>query len=223
MTQKKNDQILVYQAPDGAIELRTDTNADTIWANQEQIALLFDTERSVITKHIRNLFKDEELDEKAVCAIFAHTAQDGKKYQVQFYNLDVILSVGYRTNSKQAMQFRKWSTTVLRGMITKGFSINRSRIRENYSAFLQTVENMKALLPKDTAIDNESILELVSTFAETWLSLDAYDRDALVMEGMTKESVTMTVEELTKALSDFRLVLIEKGEASELFGTERVH
>lgn len=222
MTEERKEQILIYQAPDGAIELRSDANTDTIWASQEQIALLFNVERSVVTKHIRNLFKDGELEAKSVCAKFAHTAQDGKIYQVQFYNLDVILSVGYRTNSRQAVQFRKWSTTVLRDIITKGFSINRSRISENYSAFLRSVEDIKALLPKDTVVDNEDILELISAFAETWLSLDAYDRDALMAEGMAKESVTVTSEELEKTLGEFRLTLIQKGEASELFGTERV-
>ncbi|MCL4321658.1 MAG: cell filamentation protein Fic [Deltaproteobacteria bacterium] len=94
----KND-IVIYQNKSGAIELRGDFKKETLWANQSQIAGLFDVDRSVITKHINNILKNKELDENAVCAKFAHTAEDGKTYRVQHYNLDVILSVGYRTNS----------------------------------------------------------------------------------------------------------------------------
>ena len=123
-----------------AIELRGDFSRETIWATQAQIADLFDTERSVITKHIRNIIKDKELDEKSVCAKFAHTAPDGKTYQVQCYGLDMILSVGYRVNSKQATTFRKWATEVLRRHIVEGFTINKNRVAKNYELFLKAVE-----------------------------------------------------------------------------------
>lgn len=140
---------------------------------------------------------------------------------VNFYSLDIILAVGYRTNSERAIRFRKWSTTVLRDIITKGFSINKSRIATNYAAFLRAVDDIKALLPENTRVENTDILELVSVFAETWFSLDAYDRDVLTTEGATKESVVITIEELSKALAEFKNVLIQKGEASELFASER--
>ncbi len=109
----KSDKVVIYQSKSGAIELRGDINKETIWASQAQIAELFDSERSVITKHIRNILNDKELDEESVCANFAHTADDGKKYRVKYYNLDVILSVGYRTNSVTAIKFRKWTTKTL--------------------------------------------------------------------------------------------------------------
>src|SRR3989338_589527 len=104
---KKN--VVIYQAKNGAIELRGDFERESIWATQAQIADVFQDERSVVTKHIRNILKDRELDIHSVCAKFAHTADDGKTYQVQFYNLDVVLAVGYRSNSAKAIEFRKWA------------------------------------------------------------------------------------------------------------------
>ena len=101
MNKNLQKNIIIYQAKNGAIELRGDFKHDNIWATQAQISDVFGSERSVVTKHIRNILKNKELDEKSVCAKFAHTGNDGKTYQVQFYNLDVILGVGYRTNSKE--------------------------------------------------------------------------------------------------------------------------
>src|SRR3989339_335011 len=96
---KSNNQLVVYQAKNGAIEIRADYGRDTIWATQAQIAGIFEIERSVVTKHLLNIMKDGELEEDSVCAIFAHTAADGKTYDVKMYNLDAILAVGYRLNS----------------------------------------------------------------------------------------------------------------------------
>ena len=101
----------------------------------------------MITKHIRNIIKDRELDERSVCAKFAHTANDGKVYQVQFYNLDVILSVGYRANSARAIEFRKWATKTLISYIVDGYAINKKIVARNYDRFLDAVHRVQALLP----------------------------------------------------------------------------
>ena len=212
---------VIYQTQSGALELRGDFREETLWATQAQIAELFDVDRTVITKHIRNIFKDAELSEKQVCAKFAHTAEDGKTYQVQFYNLDIILSVGYRTNSAKAISFRKWATETLRHYLIDGYAVNKSRIAHNYTAFLEAVDDIKKLLPEGGRIDAGSVLELVNVFADTWFSLDAYDRDALVTTGVTQKEVILTGKELTETLRVFRDALIEKGEATELFGHER--
>ena len=103
---------------------------DTVWARQDQIAELFGVDRTVATKHIRNILKDAELDENSVCANFAHTADDGKTYQVMFYNLDMILAVGYRTNSANAIKFRQWATTRLREYLVQGYTVNQKRLDE---------------------------------------------------------------------------------------------
>ena len=186
MKKRIKNTLVVYQAKNGAIELRGDASHETLWATQAQIAEVFQTERSVITKHIRNIFENKELNREAVCAKFAHTAEDGKMYQVQFYNLDVIISVGYRVNSKTATQFRQWATKTLREHITKGYTINRKQIAHNYTAFLKSVASIQELLPEQVTLDPKNILELIREFASTWVSLDAYDKESLLITQMLK-------------------------------------
>lgn len=140
-------EIVIYQTKSGALEFKGDFKKETIWADQAQIAAVFGVERSVITKHIRNILKDKELNTKSVCAKFAHTAEDGKTYKVQYYNLDVILAVGYRTNSSRAIQFRQWATKTLRQHILKGYTLDRKRIAKNYDEFLRAVDFVKKFLP----------------------------------------------------------------------------
>jgi len=218
---KINNQVIVYQAKNGAIELRGDFSKETIWATQAQIAEVFSVERSVVTKHIRNIISDQELNERSVCAKFAHTAEDGKTYQVQYYNLDIILAVGYRANSARAIQFRQWATKTLHSHIVDGYTINRSRISKNYTRFLEAVENIKALLPSGDRLDAKSALELVSAFADTWLSLDAYDKDSLITSGTNKKSVSITADQLVAALENFKTELLKQNEVGEIFGQER--
>ncbi|MBI2415634.1 MAG: virulence protein RhuM/Fic/DOC family protein [Candidatus Kerfeldbacteria bacterium] len=216
-----NNQVVIYQTKTGAIKLKGDVQKDTIWANQTQIADIFNIERSVVTKHIRNILKDKELDERSVCANFAHTGNDGKIYQVQFYNLDIILALGYRTNSKRAIEFRKWATKVLREHITKGFTINKTSIKHNYTEFQKAIENIKQLLPVESNISHGDVLELISTFADTWLSLDAYDRDALADVGASKKSVKLNANEFITALALLKQELIRKGETTDIFALEK--
>ena len=216
----KSNNIAVYQAKNGAIELRADSKMETVWATQAQIAEIFDIERSVITKHVNNIIKTGELDENSVCAKIAQTAADGKVYNVNMYNLDVILAVGYRVNSSRAAVFRKWATKTLREYITKGFIINKLKIKNNYNQFLEAINDIKKLIPGDSNIDSTSILELVTAFADTWLSLDAYDKDNLVVKGKTKRQVILTVEQLNKFLGEFKKELVKKGEATDIFGIE---
>jgi len=217
----QKNKVVIYQAKSGAIELRGDFGKETIWATQAQIAQVFAIERSVATKHIRNILRDKELDERSVCAKFAHTAGDGKAYQVQHYNLDVILSVGYRANSARAIEFRKWATKTLRGYIVDGFAINRSRIAKNHTHFLNVMEDIKKLLPKGSAIDPKDAIDLISLFADTWLSLDAYDRELLPKKKLTRKAVPITAHDMTQNLGMLRKTLIEKGEATDVFGNER--
>ena len=116
-------EIVIYQ-PDDVTRLEVRVEGETVWLTQEQIALLFGVKRPAITKHIRNIFAIQELEEMAVCSILERTASDGKTYMTQFYNLDMILSVGYRVNSKNAVMFRRWANSVLKEVLLKGFSIN---------------------------------------------------------------------------------------------------
>ena len=110
----EHGEIIIYQAEDGQSSFEVHLQEETVWLTQKQISSLFGTERSVITKHINNLFRTEELPLNSVCAKFAHTAADGKTYQTNYYNLDMIIAVGYRVNAKRGTQFRIWATSVLK-------------------------------------------------------------------------------------------------------------
>lgn len=125
--------IILYNTPDGRVRVEIYLQNETIWLTQQKIAELFGVERSVITKHLQNIFESKELDEESVCAKFAHTAEDGKSYQTKFYNLDAIISVGYRVNSHQATQFRIWASQILKEYIIKGFAMDDERLKNpNY-------------------------------------------------------------------------------------------
>jgi hypothetical protein len=140
-------EIIIYQGNNGEIEFRGDFQKDTLWASLQQIADLFGRDKSVISRHIRNIFKEEELNRDSVVAFFATTASDGKTYQVEYFNLDIVLSVGYRVNSKTATKIRKWATKTLPQHIVKGYTLNKKSLRKNYDEFLQAVEAVKKLLP----------------------------------------------------------------------------
>jgi len=221
INKKLGKKMVIYQTKSGALELRGDFEKETVWATQAQIAEMFQSERSVITKHVRNILKESELDKEAVCAKFAHTADDGKTYEVQFYNLDMILSVGYRVSSKRATEFRQWATKTLREHITRGYTINRKRVAQNYAAFMKTVEEVQALLPEHVTLDPKTVLELIKEFANTWVSLDAYDKEILELKGVTKKKATLVAVDLLSAIYELKRELVNKGEATELFASER--
>jgi prophage maintenance system killer protein len=219
ITQK---EFIVYQAKTGAIELKRDFHSNTVWASQDDIASIFNVQRPAITKHIRNILKNKELNENSVRSKMERTAADGKIYQVQLYNLDIILAVGYRTNSSRAIAFRQWATSTLKQHIVKGYTINRHRIKTNHAEFLKAVDNVKSLLLEGGGtFNNENVIELIKLFADTWFSLDAYDKDKLSIKGSTKKKVKLTAESLNRALSELKLDLIEKREATEIFGSAR--
>jgi len=128
-------EFLLYKTPNGEIKIEIFLKNENIWLNQEKIAMLFGVDRSVITKHLKNIFETFELNENSVCAKFAHTASDGKNYQTKFYNLDAIISVGYRVNSIQATHFRIWATQRLKEYIIKGFTMDDDRLKDPRKIF----------------------------------------------------------------------------------------
>ena len=132
MAKNKNlpdNQITVYQTPDGKINIEVLYADENIWLPQKRIAELFDVDRSVVTRHLKNIFSDNELEEDSVCASFAHTAKDGKQYQTKFYSLEAIIAVGYRVNSESGTQFRQWAISILQQYIHKGFAIDNDRFK----------------------------------------------------------------------------------------------
>lgn len=126
-----NSEIMMYQTDDGLTKIETTFDGDTVWLSIDQMAELFQRDRSVIGKHIRNIFKEGELEKKAVWAKFAYTASDGKAYQVDYYNLDIIISVGYRVKSLRGTQFRIWASNVLKEYMKKGFAMNDELLKNN--------------------------------------------------------------------------------------------
>ncbi len=216
----KIKKLAIYQAKNGAIELRQDFNKETFWASLDQIAFLFSRDKSVISRHIKNIFKEGELKESSVVAKNATTAADGKIYRVSFYNLDMILSVGYRVNSKVATQFRMWATKILKQHISKGFTINQNRLKQNHQEFLKAVEDIKLLSKDNQNIQTRDILDLIKSFSYTWFSLDKYDKNSFPKTG-TKKKINITSEELSKNIFKLKTELINRGEASSMFAQEK--
>ena len=142
-TMKKNDiikqnsftEFLLYTTPSGKVEVEIFLHNENIWLTQDKISLLFGVQRPAITKHLKNIFESGELNENSVSSILEHTADDGKAYKTKFYNLDAILSVGYRVNSKQATQFRIWATERLKEYIIKGFTMNDEKLKDPHNIF----------------------------------------------------------------------------------------
>lgn len=214
---------IIYQLKSGALELKADIQQDTIWASLMQISELFGTDKSGISRHIKKIYELCELHKKGTVAKIATVQKEGGREvlrDIEYYNLDMILSVGYRINSKKATHFRQWATKTLKDHIQKGYTINRHRIKTNYDEFLKAVADVKSIA-SGSVVDSDSVLELITLFADTWFSLDAYDRDALPSKGATKKKVALTADKLTRALTKLKQNLIKNGDATELFGAER--
>ena len=148
-----------------------------------------------------------------------HIANSDKP--VAFYSLDIILAVGYRANSKKAIEFRQWATKTLRGYIVDGYAIHKSRVVKNYTQFMSVIEDIKKLLPAGSATESKDVVALISLFADTWLSLDAYDKELLPKGKLTKKAVKLTADKITDNLTRLKQSLLDGGQATDIFGKER--
>jgi len=124
------DQIIIYKTPDGEVTLEVKLENDTVWLSLNQLTTLFERDKSVISRHLKSIFTEEELNRGSVVAKNATTARDGKTYEVEYYNLDVVISVGYRVNSKRGIQFRIWANRILKEYLVSGYAINERRLKE---------------------------------------------------------------------------------------------
>ncbi len=213
-------EIILYKTEDGQFFLDVKLENETVWLTQAQIAELFNLERSVITKHIRNILKDEELDESLVCAIFAHTAADGKRYKTKFYNLDMIISLGYRANSRIATKFRQWANQILKQYLITGYAISDKIKLEQYENLRKTVSLLSNVLQnKELSADEATgLLNVITDFAYALDVLDKYDHQILTIENTsTKQYYTITYEEAIIAIRS----LGSKFGSSSLFGNEK--
>ena len=218
------NNVIVYQTKSGALELKGDFTRETVWATQAQIALAFDVDTRTINEHIKNIYKTSELEENSTLRKFRIVQKEGSRdieREVNHYNLDMIISVGYRVNSFNATRFRQWATKTLREHLTKGYTLNKKVILKNYDQFLKNVTEIQALLPEHVTLDPKGILDLVKEYSSTWSKLEAYDKDELAKEGVTKKKIKISAEELSSAIETFKTELARKGEATEIFAQER--
>ena len=220
-------EVILYQTEDGQTGIDVQLKDETVWLTLNQIAELFGRDKSVISRHLRNIFKSEELERSAVVAKNATTAADGKTYQVDYYNLDAILSVGYRVNSKRGTQFRIWATTVLKQHLVQGYTLHQKRLAEKGATEIRQVLDLlsETLESHDLVSDDgRTVLTLVRNYARTWQLLWQYDEDSLPLPKAGKK--TGRVPELTEAreaVVSLRRELLMRGEATEIFGQERGH
>lgn len=175
-------EMVIYKSKDGGIEVEAEVKNETVWLKQEQIANIFDTDRSVITKHLKNIFDSGELSEKSNVQK-RHIANSDKP--VKFYSLDAILSVGYRVNSRRATQFRIWATGILRGHILNGFTLNQKRLSEIKGKQLDEFEQAVSVIKKTietkqlTNRESDGILKVITDYANSWVLLQKYDKGLL--------------------------------------------
>ena len=220
-------RVEIYQGLKGEIVFNVDAEAETIWATQAQIAELFDVDRTVIGRHVRNILRDGELEEKRACAKNAHTGPDGKTYQVKMYNLDMIISVGYRVNSRKATDFRIWATKVLKQYVVGGIAVNEHRLQQLSEKKLKNVENMmgvvRRLISRQELDAGEAngVLEVISRYAGSFQALKEYDDGFIDLSGLNEKSrrkqKLLTMEMCDNVIANLRTSV----DGGELFGKKR--
>lgn len=218
-----NDQIIIYQTPDGETSLDVKLDNDTVWLSLNQLTALFERDKSVISRHLKNIFTEDELDRNSVVAKNATTAQDGKTYEVEYYNLDAVISVGYRVNSKRGTQFRIWANKILKEYLVKGYAINEQRLREQseqFNSLKQAVNLLGNVLKNKELTSDEAtgLLKVVTDYTYALDILDKYDHQELTVDGTTDQQLFIaTYGEAMKAIRDLK----EKFGGSSLFGNEK--
>jgi len=217
----KKGEIVIYKAKGGPlIDVRL--KEDTVWLSQEQIALLFGTQRPAITKHLANIFKNKELTENSVCSILEHTASDNKVYKIKVYNLDAVISVGYRVNSKRATQFRIWATNVLRKHLVDGYTINEKRLKAQHNKINELQDAVRLLgniaLLEDVSDEAKGIVQIITEYTRALNILDDFDHQNLtVPKGTKKTKYKLTYDEARNIIDQMR----HKFRDSALVGQEK--
>lgn len=214
----------IYQSEDGALQLSVSMQQDTVWLTQAQMAELFGTQRPAITKHLNNIFKSAELSEEATSSILEHVAEHGQSYKTKLYNLDAIISVGYRVNSARATQFRIWATQTLKQHLVQGYTLNQKRLTERGIEFEQAISLLSKTLANQhlVAPAGEAVLQVISDYARSWSLLQGYDEQSLTDIAHAQQGmVALSFADALTAMGELKRELIAKGEATELFGQLR--
>jgi len=219
-------EIEIYSDKDNETQIEVRFDNETVWLSQAQINILFGRERSVISKHINNIFKEGELQEEVVCAKFAHTNKHGaikgkvQENKIKYYNLDVIISVGYRVKSIRGTQFRQWATKRLKKYLVEGFVINQKRL-DQLKQTIQLIANTKVI---DTIEINEAkgLLDIISNYARSFVLLNQYDSQTIEGANVNDEiTYEIKYDEAKIAIAELKKQLIARKEATDLFGKEK--
>jgi prophage maintenance system killer protein len=215
-------EIIIYQPKTGGPRFEVALEKENIWVEQSKIAKLFNVDRSVITKHINNIFESGELSPKSNVQKM-HIPLSDKP--VRFYNLDVIISVGYRVNSKIATKFRVWATRIIKDHVIKGYTLNQKRLKEtNLIDLEQAVEMVKHALEtkKLKGAEAKGLLEVITKYAQSWVLLQKYDEEKLSLPAkLSRPKYQLDYEEAIADISKLKSDLLNKKQAADLFGTER--
>ena len=222
MTENLNDKIIIYQSEDGKTQLDVTLEHETVWLTQKQIAELFGTKRPAITKHLKNIYASEELTEDSTCSILEHMGNDGRQiYNTKYYNLDAILSVGYRVNSKNATRFRQWANSVLKQYLVKGYAINEDIRKHQIAELRQLIQVLGRTIqqqPAKTTDESNALFDVVVDYTYALDTLDNYDYQRLHIAKTTKEEPFHATYENAMHEID---VLRQKFGGSVLFGNEK--
>ena len=220
------DEILLYESEDGQVVLEVQLEKESVWLTQAQMSTLFQRNKRTISEHIRNIFKERELEEEAVVRKSRITAADDKVYRTALYNLDVIISVGYRVKSVRGTRFRIWATSVLRDHLVRGYTVNRKRLEEKGSnELLRIITLLNDTLTKQNLVSDQgrAILDIINQYTKTWRMLLQYDEASLPKPEAQQGTAcsVMTENDIRNAINTLKNELIAKKEASDLFGQER--
>ena len=193
MNKNNKNDVIIFHDDNFSLEVNISPEEDTVWLTQKQIAELFEKDRKTITRHIKNIYTDDELMQDQVCSFFEHTASDGKKYKVQYYNLDMIISIGYRVKSKRGIVFRKWATSILKEYSIKGFSLNPHKINQQ-----EQIKIYKLLGRITEQVETNEILDILENYALGLQLLDDYDHQRIQKPDGTTAIYQLTYEEAIK-------------------------
>ena len=219
MTETLNDKIIIYQSEDGKTQLDVKLEKETVWLTQKQIAELFGTKRPAISKHLKNIYTSEELTEESTCSILEHMGR--QSYNTKYYNLDAILSVGYRVNSKNATRFRQWANSVLKQYLVKGYAINENIRKHQIAELRQLIQVLGRAIqqqPTKTTDESNALFDVVVDYTYALDTLDNYDYQRLHIAKTTKEEPFHATYE--NAMHEIDM-LRQKFGGSVLFGNEK--
>ena len=218
------NRLVIFDAANQPVQVRLE--GETVWLTQRQMAEVFSTTPENVVMHLKNIFRDGELDEAATAKDFLAVQTEGKRQvqrQLKHYNLDAIISIGYRVNSTRATRFRQWATRVLREHLTQGYSLDRERFERNAAELEAALELVRKAAAGEalTADQGRGLVDVIARYTHTFLWLQRYDEGLLSAPAGSPGGVLPTLEDAQAAIARLKADLMARGEASELFGRER--